>query len=582
MKSRPQFCVLFNPGAGSSEQLDVLRSSMQRLGTVTYIELEEGYDWDRLAEEVTRGSFDVVVIAGGDGTVNRVVNSLEPVLSKTTFAVVPLGTGNDLCRTLAIPLDLPEAVQTLRQVRQRRIDLIRVVGSEAQFCVNAATGGISGEVTAGLTGETKKLWGPLAYLRGAVVPMSVATVYRVTLTADRGPTERLELHNLVVANGRTAAGGVTVAPRASIEDGLLEVVIIRAGSTLDMAVVAARIMAGDYDTDECVERRRCRHLVIESEPPMPLSIDGDVVVTNRYEFTIVPHALPICTGPDYHPYPITEKVDEEVEPGGPVGGSGERTFRQRVFAVAAAVLLSMVRWSSVYTVGLTIALVSAVLFGALCRQVMSGSMKEVDQDVYLAIRSMANPQLDRVVHALTQLGSAWLVIPLAVVILLVYAARKRYLDAATFVAAVVGCWVLELTLKAVFGVPRPEPLPGIDLPFGHSFPSGHVMRAGGLYGTVAALLIVHHPRVVWRWLAALGLFSIIVLVGWSRLYLGVHWLSDVIGGVLTVVAWLSACLVVRANVRTRSRKRGSGATASGDHREGGGPEAVAEVDTNSR
>ena len=82
--------------------------------------------------------------------------------------------------------------------------------------------------------------------------------------------------NLVVANGRTAAGGLPVAPLANPEDGLLDVVVIPAGDLLDLSVVAARLMAGDYHADETVLHRRARRVEVECDPPIPVSIDGEL------------------------------------------------------------------------------------------------------------------------------------------------------------------------------------------------------------------------------------------------------------------------------------------------------------------
>lgn len=551
----PRICVLFNPKAGSATQIDDLRTALRRHPNVTVREIGPDQNLGEMAADAARERFDVLAVAGGDGTAHAAVNGLVAASARTTLAVFPLGTGNDLCRTLGIPLDVPAAVELLRTGRPRGIDVIRIDTDQTKFSVNVVTGGISGEVTAGLTKEIKEAWGPLAYLRGAVGPLTTAPVYRVTFRFDHGPAEQVDLHNLVVANGRTAAGGVPVAPLANPEDGRMEVVIIRAGATLDMAVVSARVMAGDYHEDEFVERRKCRHLAIESDPPLPLSIDGEVTDGRRFTFEVVPKAVRVLTGPEYRPDPATETVEVDAEPGGTVGGAGERTPRQRLFAFVAAVLLLAIRWARVYVVGLVVAGTATIGFGLLARQVMAGAWQELNQSVHNALRAGATPGWDRGVGVLTGLGGTWFIVTVSAVLVGALAAGKRYLDAATLLAVQVGCLLLQLVLKAVFAFPRPDTIPGIDWPTSYSFPSGHSLQSVGLYGSLAALLVAHGPRVPWRWAGAVALALVAAFVCWSRLYLGVHWLTDVIGGVLAGVVWVSVCLVVRANVRARANRR---------------------------
>ncbi|MEO2089747.1 MAG: YegS/Rv2252/BmrU family lipid kinase [Gemmataceae bacterium] len=553
--SARRVCVLFNPKAGSAAQIDDLRAALRQFPSVTVRELGPKLKLEAMAAEAARERFDVLAVAGGDGTVHAAANGLVGATARTTLAVFPLGTGNDLCRTLGIPLDVPAAVELLRTGRPRGIDVIRIDTDQTKFSVNVVTGGVSGEVTAGLTKEIKEAWGPLAYLRGAVGPLSEATVFRVSLRFDHGPAEQLDLHNLVVANGRTAAGGVPVAPLANPEDGLMEVVIIRAGDKLDMAVVSARVMAGDYHEDEFVERRKCKHLAVESDPPLPLSIDGEVTDGRRVTFEVIPKAIRVLTGPDYRPDPMAEAVEEDAEPGGTLGGAGEQTFRQRLFAFVAAVLLLTIRWARVYAVGLLVAIVASIGFGLLARQVTAGSWQELNLRVHDTLRAGSTPGWDRTVGVLTDLGGTRFIVIVSAVLVLVLAAGKRYLDAATLLAVQVGCLLLQLVLKAVFAYPRPDAIPGIDWPTSYSFPSGHSLQSVGLYGSLAALLVAHGPRVPWRWACAVALVLVAAFVCWSRLYLGVHWLTDVIGGSLAAVVWVSVCLVVRANVWARAKRR---------------------------
>jgi undecaprenyl-diphosphatase len=143
----------------------------------------------------------------------------------------------------------------------------------------------------------------------------------------------------------------------------------------------------------------------------------------------------------------------------------------------------------------------------------------------------------------------------------VYAARRRYLDAATLLAVIVGCSLLEGGLKWVFKVERPGPYEPAVAVAAYSFPSGHALRGVGLYLCVAALVVARDFKSVWRWVVAVGCVLLAAAVCWSRPYLLVHWPGDVAAGALAAVAWVSGCLVARHRVRVRLAATGRNAPA---------------------
>jgi diacylglycerol kinase (ATP) len=294
--------VVFNPKAGTAHLAGPLRERLAARAGVTWRECGSADAARRCAREALRAGYDCVVAAGGDGTVHAVVNGLAPDFGRARLAVLPLGTGNDLRRTLAVPDDPLEALAVLDAGRERRIDLIRVeTPKQTCYAVNTASGGFSGQLEEVLTDELKAAWGPLAYLRGAAAVLPDLTGYRTTLRFDDGPSEPVEALNVIVANGRYAAKGWPVAPRADPEDGLLDVVVVRYAPLLDLAGVAARLLAGDYLNGEGVLHRRARRVRVESQPGMWFSLDGELFGNEPTTFTVVPHALRVLVGPDYRP-----------------------------------------------------------------------------------------------------------------------------------------------------------------------------------------------------------------------------------------------------------------------------------------
>lgn len=546
--------VLFNPRAGSADQIEALRQVLAADPAVTLRELGPDESLTEIIAAAVRDGFDIVAAAGGDGTVHATINGLVGA-GQATLAVLPLGTGNDFCRTMGIPLDPIVAVGLLRTGCPRSIDAVRVEGAWTGYMVNAATGGFSGAVAAGVTAERKAAWGSLAYLRGAVGPVTDPPRFGITLRLDSGPPERLDVLNLVVANARTAAGGIPVAPTANPEDGKLDVVIVQAGDTLDLSVIAARLMHGDYLGDEHVLHRLAARVEIVSEQSIPFSIDGEPCEGKCFTFTVVPNALRILTGPDYRPTAIAERAVEDEEEGEQV--AVPKGVAQRLFGFLVGILLLVKRAPWGVVAGAAVTAVAVLLFAGLANGVEGGEWRAWNDSVLKSQHARASPELDRLALAASWLGNGSGVILVVVGLLVLFLWRKYYLTAATLVAVVLGVLTLEVVLKPFFGIARPNLFPSIAPAMGYSFPSGHALRGIGIYGFLAALAAVRgwqRRQPLW-WLLAIFWSVVGIAICWSRVYLGVHTPTDVIAGGLAASAWVATCLSARHYAMTRPRNR---------------------------
>jgi diacylglycerol kinase (ATP) len=293
-------CIIFNPRAGSAGQSEALRQALAGRDEITLYETDRAGHARDLAAKALAGEYDLIVAAGGDGTIHEVVNGLAADFRRVRLGIIPLGTGNDLARTLAIPADPLEALNIVMTGAERRLDLLRAADSNrAIYGINVAAGGFSGLVNEVLTDDLKSSWGPFAYLLSAARIVPDLTGYNTTIAWEDRPVERVEALNIVVANGRTCAGGFQVAPLANPEDGLLDVVIVRYGDVLDLAGVAARLLSGNYLASDQVMDRRARSVYIASRPGMWFNVDGELFSNQPIAFTVLPQTLRVIVGPKY-------------------------------------------------------------------------------------------------------------------------------------------------------------------------------------------------------------------------------------------------------------------------------------------
>src|SRR5437868_7478308 len=289
-------CVILNPIAGAVKDLDSIRQRLDALHPARLWISEKAGEIEHLARQSVEAGFDQIVSAGGDGTLNEVVNGIASAAADIILALVPLGTGNDFARTLGVPIDIDDAIEHILQGRIREIDLVRVTSDLVRYFVNVSSGGFSGLVDEKLTPEMKKTWGPLAYLRSAAAILSQLRGYMTRVTLDDSDALEIDLYNVIVANGRYVAAGIPVAPEAEIADGLVDVILIPERGKADLVLLAAQILVGKHLSSDGIIFHRAKKVAITSKPGMWFNVDGELIGNEPATFELLPKALR-CAAP---------------------------------------------------------------------------------------------------------------------------------------------------------------------------------------------------------------------------------------------------------------------------------------------
>jgi diacylglycerol kinase (ATP) len=289
-------CIIVNPNAGSVEELEELEAQIGRLPGSEVLRTEEAGDAERLAREAVRDGADLVVAAGGDGTLNEVVNGLSDDFGKARLGLLPLGTGNDFARSIGVPNDLEGALAVLENGAARALDVARAtIGDTCRFFVNMSAGGFSGEVSERAS-DAKDLWGPLAYMRGAIGALPELKGFLTTIILNGAETLRLETYNIVISNGRYVASGIPAAPKAVLDDGLLDVMIAPATTLPQLAVLVPQVLLGRHLESDLLLFRRATRVEIECNPPMAFNVDGELIGEGTARFEVLPRALQVIVG----------------------------------------------------------------------------------------------------------------------------------------------------------------------------------------------------------------------------------------------------------------------------------------------
>jgi len=246
-------------------------------------------DATRFTERAVADGVDLLIAGGGDGTIHEVVNGLlaADAASDIALGVMPLGTANDFARGCGIPLAPQDALAVAVEGAPVPVD---VPSANGVHFLNVASGGFGAEVTAGTPESFKRVIGSGAYALAGVVTAAKLVPYNGDVDLPDG-TESGPFLALGIGNGRFAGGGLPVTPDAVLDDGRVDVILVRGFEAGDLGAVLGELRDFADPGNRFVRYHQCNRFEIRMAEPMPFNLDGESYSWDRIDVEVRPRAL---------------------------------------------------------------------------------------------------------------------------------------------------------------------------------------------------------------------------------------------------------------------------------------------------
>jgi diacylglycerol kinase (ATP) len=299
LSASPRALIVFNPAAGQSNLRAALESAAgiwrQAGWQVEICPTEYAGHATVLAQQAAQNGVAIVAAAGGDGTVNEVVNGI--VNTQAALAVLPIGTVNIWAREMGLTMEVRQAAQAFLTAQREQVDLGRVDlgrAGERYFLLMAGVG-FDAAVTAEVRSADKRSLGAIAYVKQAVIMAWRFKGIRTHLRID-GKRIRGRVLMLVIGNSQLYGGVVKITAHAVLDDGLLDVCVIKGRRMLAVPFRLLSIFVRQYRLqhvwqDPQVEHYKARRVQITGKKKIPVQVDGDYLGTTPMTFEVVPRGL---------------------------------------------------------------------------------------------------------------------------------------------------------------------------------------------------------------------------------------------------------------------------------------------------
>lgn len=297
MKIPYKTAFIINPAGGGGNSGRVWPLIAKRLDArgqkyQTYFTGKQG-DGTRLAEEAVTKGAELVVAVGGDGTVREVVNGIE--IKRTLFGIIPLGTGNGFRRSCAIPGQWDEALDGLACWDPRLIDVGTINGS---YFLNVVGIGFDAAVAAMAYSKYSNLKGYMPYVAAFFDELMHFNYFSATVETNTALIKEEQTLLVVIANGCFYGGAFAIAPQALIDDGRLDLILVRKTNYPETTLLAVEVLAKKHLTSKAVVSLSSTNYKVEADQEVPVHVDGEVIGSLPAEICLEPASLKIIAPMD--------------------------------------------------------------------------------------------------------------------------------------------------------------------------------------------------------------------------------------------------------------------------------------------
>lgn len=283
---------IINPKAGGGKTLRVWRKLepiLQAAGQPyrVYYTRFRG-DGTNIAEQVRANGAELIVGIGGDGTLLEVINGLD--LKKNIFGIIPAGTGNGFRRSMKISGDWHQAFLGLSLWEPQKIDLGTING---MYFINVVGFGFDAAVARQATVDNKVLKGYPAFVSAAFANLATFGSFPATVNHDDQTIEEMKTFLAVISNGRFYGGQLCIAPQARLDDGKLDLCIIRKVDPVTTTVLGLKAFFKKHLGHKALYTATCEEVTIHADASIPVHIDGEVLGSLPAKIGVAPGALQI-------------------------------------------------------------------------------------------------------------------------------------------------------------------------------------------------------------------------------------------------------------------------------------------------
>ncbi|MNP01144.1 Diacylglycerol kinase [compost metagenome] len=286
--------LIYNPTSGREEMRRLLPDILERLDragieTSCHATTGEGDATREASEAVDRG-YDIILAAGGDGTLNEVINGMAEKSNLPPLGIFPLGTTNDFARAMGISKRWEEYCDLVIENKTRPIDIGKANG---RHFINIAGGGSLTELTYEVPSRLKTMIGQLAYYMKGIEKMASLSPISLEIRAEGHELMQGEFMLFLIANSNSVGGFEKLAPDARIDDGMLDVIALKKCNLAEFIRLVSMALRGDHFNDSRVVYFKTRKMEVSSPDHVQLNLDGELGGELPGVFEILPQHLRI-------------------------------------------------------------------------------------------------------------------------------------------------------------------------------------------------------------------------------------------------------------------------------------------------